>query len=44
VRGELDPLVLASFGRTLGALGAPAAERTELGRDYLRAVGRLGIA
>lgn len=44
VRAELDPLVLASFTRTLDALGAPAAERTELGRDYLNAVGRLGIA
>jgi len=44
VRAELDPLVLASFARTLDALGAPDAERTELGRDYLNAVGRLGIA
>ena len=44
VRAELDPLVLASFGRTLDALGAPASERSELGRDYLNAVGRLGIA
>lgn len=44
VRAELDPLVLASFARTLDALGAPAAERAELGRDYLNAVGRLGIA
>jgi 1,2-phenylacetyl-CoA epoxidase catalytic subunit len=44
VRAELDPLVLASFARTLEALGAPAAERDQLGRDYLNAVGRLGIA
>jgi 1,2-phenylacetyl-CoA epoxidase catalytic subunit len=43
VRAELDPLVLASFGRTLDALAAPAAERSELGRDYLNAVGRLGV-
>ena len=44
VRGELDPLVLASFTGTLEALGTPAAEPSELGRDYLSAVGRLGIA
>jgi 1,2-phenylacetyl-CoA epoxidase catalytic subunit len=44
VRAELDPLILASFGDTLDALGAPAAERAELGRDYLNAVGRLGVA
>lgn len=44
VRSELDPLVLASFTRTLEALDTPADQRTELGRDYLGAVGRLGIA
>jgi 1,2-phenylacetyl-CoA epoxidase catalytic subunit len=44
VKAELDPLVLASFERTLGLLGAAAAERGELGRDYLAAVGRLGFA
>jgi 1,2-phenylacetyl-CoA epoxidase catalytic subunit len=44
VRAALDPLVLASFRRTLDALGTPAAERTELGRDYLNAVDRLGVA
>jgi len=43
VRDELDPLVLASFTRTLEALRTPAGERHELGRDYLGAVGRLGI-
>jgi 1,2-phenylacetyl-CoA epoxidase catalytic subunit len=43
VRDELDPLVLESFTRTLDALGTPATERSELGRDYLSAVGRLGI-
>jgi 1,2-phenylacetyl-CoA epoxidase catalytic subunit len=44
VRQELDPLVLASFTRTVDALGAPASDRGELGRDYLSAVSRLGIA
>ena len=44
VRSELDPLVLASFERTLAQLGTPESERGELGRDYLAAVGRLGIA
>jgi 1,2-phenylacetyl-CoA epoxidase catalytic subunit len=44
VRSELDPLLLGSFSHTLALLGAPAAERSELGRDYLAAVGRLGFA
>jgi 1,2-phenylacetyl-CoA epoxidase catalytic subunit len=44
VRGELDPLVLGSFERTLSLLGAPVAEHVELGRDYLQAVERLGFA
>jgi 1,2-phenylacetyl-CoA epoxidase catalytic subunit len=44
VRAELDPLVLGSFERTLALLGTPAAERPELGRDYLAAVERLGFA
>jgi len=44
VRRELDPLLLASFSRTLALLGTPAAERSELGRDYLAAVERLGFA
>jgi len=44
VRRELDPLVLDSFAQTLARLGTPASERAELGRDYLAAVGRLGIA
>ena len=43
VRSELDPLVLDSFAHTLAQLGTPASERAELGRDYLAAVGRLGI-
>jgi 1,2-phenylacetyl-CoA epoxidase catalytic subunit len=44
VKRELDPLVLDSFGRTLELLGTPSAERSELGRDYLAAVERLGFA
>jgi 1,2-phenylacetyl-CoA epoxidase catalytic subunit len=44
VRRELDPLVLASFSRTLALLDTPAVERSELGRDYLAAVERLGFA
>jgi hypothetical protein len=44
VRSELDPLLLASFEQTLAQLGTPASERADLGRDYLAAVGRLGIA
>jgi 1,2-phenylacetyl-CoA epoxidase catalytic subunit len=44
VKSELDPLVLGSFARTLELLGTPAAERHELGRDYLAAVERLGFA
>lgn len=44
VRRELDPLVLESFEETARALEVPAAERAELGRDYLAAVERLGFA
>jgi 1,2-phenylacetyl-CoA epoxidase catalytic subunit len=44
VKGELDPHVLGSFSHTLTLLGTPAAERGELGRDYLAAVERLGFA
>jgi 1,2-phenylacetyl-CoA epoxidase catalytic subunit len=44
VKRELDPLLLGSFDRTLVLLETPAAERSELGRDYLAAVGRLGFA
>ncbi|MBW2240665.1 MAG: ferritin-like domain-containing protein [Deltaproteobacteria bacterium] len=44
VRKQLDPLVLETFDLALRDLGAPVEERTELGRDYLGAVGRLGIA
>jgi 1,2-phenylacetyl-CoA epoxidase catalytic subunit len=44
VKRELDPLLLGSFDRTLALLETPAAERSELGRDYLAAVERLGFA
>ena len=44
VRAELDPLVLDTFAETLAGLGTPASERTDLARDYLAAVGRLGCA
>jgi 1,2-phenylacetyl-CoA epoxidase catalytic subunit len=44
VRRELDPLVLESFSHTLALLDAPAADRSELGREYLGAVERLGFA
>jgi 1,2-phenylacetyl-CoA epoxidase catalytic subunit len=43
VREELDALVLRSFQETLEAIGAPADERSELGRQYLQAVERLGF-
>jgi hypothetical protein len=44
VRAELDPLVLRSFEEALSELGGPASERKELGRSYLQAVARLGVA
>lgn len=44
VRAELDPLVLETFELALRDLGVPASRRTELGKEYLAAVGRLGIA
>lgn len=44
IREELDTLVLESFEHTMRLLEAPAAERSELGRDYLAAVERLGFA
>jgi len=44
LRSELDALVLRCFGDTLETIGAPASDRTELGRNYLDAVGRLGFA
>jgi len=44
LRRELDALVLGTFEQTLRALAVPADEQPELGRGYLAAVGRLGIA
>jgi 1,2-phenylacetyl-CoA epoxidase catalytic subunit len=43
VRRELDALVLQSFEETLRALGTPASERSDLGRQYFQAVERLGF-
>lgn len=43
LRQELDALVLGCFGETLEMIGAPRAERTDLGRHYLEAVRRLGF-
>lgn len=43
VKRELDPLVLDTFESTLAAVGVPRAERPDLGRDYLRAIERLGF-
>ncbi|MBW2361213.1 MAG: ferritin-like domain-containing protein [Deltaproteobacteria bacterium] len=44
IREDLDPLVLQSFHETMDAVGTPREEREELGRNYLRAVERLGFA
>ena len=43
VRQELDALVLRSFEETMDQIGTPRAERTDLGRQYLQAVARLGF-
>lgn len=43
VRKRLDPLVLASFSESLEALGVARGDRPELAKDYLEAVGRLGV-
>jgi 1,2-phenylacetyl-CoA epoxidase catalytic subunit len=43
VRQELDALVLHSFEETMDQVGAPRAERADLGRQYLQAVERLGF-
>ena len=43
VKSELDPLVLGSFDSAYDDLGLDRSERPELGRDYLRAVERLGL-
>lgn len=44
VKRELDCLVLETFEETLRELGLTAAERPELGRQYLETVSRLGFA
>jgi 1,2-phenylacetyl-CoA epoxidase catalytic subunit len=44
LRRELDALVLDTLEQTIREIGIPADERPELGRSYLAAVGRLGIA
>lgn len=43
VKDELDPLVLRSFEDAYEDLGLDRSERPALGRDYLRAVERLGL-
>jgi 1,2-phenylacetyl-CoA epoxidase catalytic subunit len=43
MREELDGLVLRSFEETMQAIGTPAGERGDLGRQYLQAVARLGF-
>jgi len=43
VRRELDPLVLGSFEGAFEDLGIARSDRPDLGRDYLRAVERLGF-
>ena len=40
---ELDPLVLRSFEETMREIGSPPDARTELGRQYLETVHRLGV-
>ena len=44
VRSQLDPLVLGSFEAVYRDLGLAREEQPELGRDYLDAVGRLGLS
>ncbi|MAE94696.1 MAG: hypothetical protein CL910_08560 [Deltaproteobacteria bacterium] len=43
VRRDFDPLVFRSFEETLRDIGAPRERGDELARDYLDAVGRLGV-
>lgn len=43
VRAELDPLVLHSFEQAYEDLGIARSDRPSLGRDYLKAVERLGL-
>lgn len=44
VRGELDPLILATFREAIAEIGGPAEERENLSNSYLQAVARLGVA
>jgi len=44
VKQELDALALETFDHVMQELGIARSERPELGRDYLQAVARLGIA
>ena len=44
IRAELDPLVLGTFEAAMGDLGADTARREALGREYLTAIERLGLA
>jgi 1,2-phenylacetyl-CoA epoxidase catalytic subunit len=43
VRQELDDLVLRTFASAQAQTGVPTTDRSELGRDYLNAVERLGL-
>jgi 1,2-phenylacetyl-CoA epoxidase catalytic subunit len=43
LRSQLDPLVLKTFEACAADLGVPADQRERLGRDYLRAVERMGV-
>jgi 1,2-phenylacetyl-CoA epoxidase catalytic subunit len=44
VKRELDDLVLATFRETISQIAASSAEELELGRTYLAASKRLGLA
>jgi 1,2-phenylacetyl-CoA epoxidase catalytic subunit len=44
LRGELDALVLRSFEETMDQIGTPRDRRSEVARQYVSAVERLGFA
>ncbi len=44
IRDELDDLVFRCFEETMGEVGAGRSDRTQLGRQYVETVGRLGFA
>lgn len=44
VKSRLDSLVLETFEATLAELDIPRDRRPSLGRDYMQAVGRLGVS